>query len=118
MTETGPDMDEVERLVASDPSIKGMFCVPKYSNPTGVTSSRRNGPPPRHHGVRRPGFPHRADNAYAVHDFGDEPEVLANVFDYAREAGNEDRILAVSVDLQDAPSPARASRFSARPRRT
>ena len=73
-----------------------MFCVPKYSNPTGVTYSDET--------VRRlatmecaaPDFRIVWDNAYAVHDFGDEPEVLANVFDYAREAGNEDRILAVA----------------------
>ena len=96
MTAPGPAMAEVERLVASDPSIKGMFCVPKYSNPTGVTYSDET--------VRRlatmecaaPDFRIVWDNAYAVHDFGDEPEVLANVFDYAREAGNEDRILAVA----------------------
>lgn len=96
MTETGPDMDEVERLVAADPSIKGMFCVPKYSNPTGCTYSEDT--------VRRlatmacaaPDFRIVWDNAYAVHDFSDTPDTLANVFDFAREAGNEDRILAVA----------------------
>ena len=93
LDDNGPDMAEVERLVASDPAIKGMWCVPKYSNPTGTTYSEDV--------VRRlasmktaaPDFRLLWDNAYAVHDLYAEGTPLANVLTACAAAGNPDRAI-------------------------
>ncbi len=91
LTGAGPDMDEVERL-AADPAVKGMWCVPKYSNPTAETYSSET--------VSRLARMRAADdfrlfwdNAYAVHDLTDTPDRLDNVLDACAAAGNPDRAL-------------------------
>ncbi len=89
--EAGPDMDLVEELV-KDPSVKGMWCVPKYSNPDGYvypldTCKRIAALKPA-----APDFALMWDNAYVVHGFdGDEP-AFPDMIGLCREAGNPDLV--------------------------
>jgi DNA-binding transcriptional MocR family regulator len=92
MLADGPDMDVVEELVAGDPRIKGMWCVPKYSNPTGAVYSPAT--VERLASMRTAAGDFRLfwDNAYAVHNLTPGgPAEIAPVLDACERAGNPDR---------------------------
>lgn len=91
MNAAGPDMDEVERLVATDARIKGIWCVPKYSNPSGIRYSEQTA-------ARLAGMPTAADdfrifwdNAYAVHHLTEVRHEIADILQLASAAGHADR---------------------------
>ena len=90
----GPNMDEVERLVASDPLIKGIWCVPKHQNPTGHTFSEATvGRLARLAKVAGPNFRIMWDNAYAVHDLYEDAPPLPNLMDRCRAEGTENSVI-------------------------
>lgn len=94
MTSTGPDMDTVESLVKADKSIKGIWCVPKYSNPTGVVYSDETVERIAKLGqIASANFRVFWDNAYSVHDLVDNAPQLASVMDACRRNGTEDLVI-------------------------
>jgi DNA-binding transcriptional MocR family regulator len=95
MTPEGPDMDVVERLVADDASIKGMWSVPKYSNPTGVTFSKDVVTRLAQMKTAAPDFRIIWDNAYAVHHLSDTPDVLEDLLAACKRAGHAERAILI-----------------------
>jgi len=91
--EDGPDMDQVEKLVLQDDSIKGMWCVPKYGNPTGIVYSDKVIERMAQMKAAAKDFRIFYDNAYAVHYLGEKPAVIKNILKACKDAGNANRVL-------------------------
>lgn len=93
LNDDGPDMDQVEQLVQADASIKGIWCVPRFSNPTGIVYSDQVVERIAKLGtIASEGFRVFWDNAYAVHALSDDAPQLASIMDFCREAGTEDSV--------------------------
>lgn len=95
MTDEGPDMDAVREL-AADPQVKGMWTVPVFGNPTGITFSEATCRALAEMETGAPDFRIVWDNAYSVHTLTDEFPVVYNVLDFAKEAGNPNRFWFMS----------------------
>ena len=93
MTPGGPDIDALEALVADDASIKGLYFVPTYSNPTGDTLSIDNARRLMRLRAAAPDFTVFADDAYAVHHLVEPAPELPRLLELATEAGAPDRVL-------------------------
>lgn len=90
---SGPDMDVVEQLVAADPTIKGIWCVPRFSNPTGCVYSDETLERLAKLGqVAGEHFVVMYDNAYAVHSLYDDAPGLASIRDYCEQHGTLDHV--------------------------